>query len=232
MRRFLFLAAACLSLTVLAETGSAQQISGSYIETRSADVFTGFCVANGEVNLTGDQAILGWKVGRGEWNGVRVDGLGIVAAVKANATLGDTEHNPYPAKAVLIVDARASAAQRDALISFAKAMGGRLFDEVVRVESAPVNLYVNQETGHEGAAHHGHALDVTLKAGDIAMIQTRAIGKHDHLCGNEETYYQPLAATTHAMPAIAEVDMYKGKDLGVTWRISGKRSAFVGSFAR
>ncbi len=40
----------------------AQQISGDYIETRSADVYTGQCFANGEVNLVGNEAIMGWRV--------------------------------------------------------------------------------------------------------------------------------------------------------------------------
>lgn len=224
MRRFSFLGAACLALLVLATTGKAQQISGDYIETRSADVYTGACVANGEVNLVGDQAILGWKVNKGDWNGVCLDGLGIVAAVKANATLGDPYTNPYPAKAVLIVDERASAAQREALINFARQMGGKLFNEVVRVEVAPIKM----EVRHDG----GHFANVSLHAGTIAAIETRGLTKLDHLCGNESTFYPPLTETVHAMPAVAELDQYAGDDLGVSWKLSGKRSAFVGSFAK
>jgi hypothetical protein len=202
----------------------AQQISGDYIETRSADVYTGACVANGEVNLVGDQAILGWKVKQGDWNGICLDGLGIVAAVKANATLGDPYTNPYPAKAVLIVDQKANAEQRAALISFAKTMGGALFNDVVRVEIAPIKM----EVKHDG----GHFANVTLHAGDIAAIETRSLTKLDHLCGNESTFYPPLTATIHAMPAVAELDQYAGGDLGVSWKMSGKRSAFVGSFSK
>ena len=71
-----------------------------------------------------------------------------------------------------------------------------------------------------------------LKAGNLAGIETRSIRPKDHLCGNEETFYQPLAAMTHAMPAVAELDQYNGPGLGVSWTVSGKRSAFVGSFAR
>ena len=89
----------------------AQQISGDYIETRSADVYTGQCFANGEVGLTGNEAILGWRVQRGSWNGVALDGLSIAAAVRAKATLGDPYENPYPAKAVLIVDELATPAR-------------------------------------------------------------------------------------------------------------------------
>src|SRR5881227_2746048 len=104
-----------LFLMLLSIVASAQQIRGEYLETRSADVYTGQCFANGEVGLVGDQALLAWHVQEGTWNGVKLDGLSVVAAVKANATLGDPYGKPYPAKAVLIVDAQANAAQRAAL---------------------------------------------------------------------------------------------------------------------
>jgi hypothetical protein len=223
MRRILIMVTVCLSVLLIASTGRAQQISGDYVETRSADIYTGFCVANAEINLVGDQAVLGWRVNKGSWNGVSLDGLGIVAAVKANATLGDPYSNPYPAKAVLIVDEKASREQRDALISFAKEMGGALFNHVVRVEVAPIKMDVQHNRGHYSS--------VKLSAGTIAGIETRSLNEHDHLCGNETAYYPPLAKTIHAMPAVAVLDMYEGKDLGVTWTISGKRSAFVGGFA-
>jgi hypothetical protein len=34
------------------------------------------------------------------------------------------------------------------------------------------------------------------------------------------------------MPAVAELDHYSGPGLGVSWTSHGKRSAFVGTFAR
>src|SRR5215471_5667526 len=98
MRRMISLAAIAVALVALGSTSKAQSITGDYIETRSADVWTGPCVANGEVNLAGDQAILAWRVNKGEWKGVSLDGLSVVGVVKAGATLGDPYSNPYPAK--------------------------------------------------------------------------------------------------------------------------------------
>src|SRR6266481_9341706 len=92
----LALAVACLSPTL-----AAQQIRGDYLETRSADVYTGQCFANGEVNLVGNEAILAWHVQSGGWDGVPLQGLTVAAAVRANGTLGDPYESPYPAKAVL-----------------------------------------------------------------------------------------------------------------------------------
>ncbi len=200
---------------------AAQQIKGDYIETRNADVYTGQCFANGEVNLVGDDAILAWHVRNGSWNGVALDGLSVAAAVKAKGTLGDPYENPYPAQAVLIVDDQATPQQRAALESFAHHMGGQLLEHVERVIAAPVAFELNPE-------HHGAAL---MRAGTFATVQTRSLNGDDHICGNEVTYYPPLTKTTHAMATVAVTDAYSGPGLGTSWALHGKRSAFVGTFA-
>ncbi len=217
MKKLFVLVAALL----LAAPLFAQPISGDYLETRSADVYTGPCFANGEAGLAGHEAILAWHVRKGAWNGVALDGLNVVAAVRAKGTLGDTYENPYPAKAVLIVDDHATPQQRAALVAFAQHMGGRLLANVERVIAAPVALEMS-------AAHHGSVL---LRAGQFAVVQTRAINEGDHLCGNEVTWYPPLTDTTHHMPAVALTDQYRGPALGETWSNHDKRSAFVGTFA-
>jgi hypothetical protein len=215
---------AVLSVVVLVLSAplAAQQIRGDYLETRSADVYTGQCFANGEVNLTGSEAILAWHVQSGSWDGVPLDGLTVAAAVRARATLGDPYADPYPARAVLLVDDRVSEAQRAALVHFAQHMGGKLLDQVEQVIPVPMELVVNHQ-------RHGVAL---LRAGRFATVETRSIGEQDHLCGNEVTYYPPLTELSHAMPAVAVNDAYNGPGLGVAWDLHGKRSAFVGSFAR
>ena len=224
MRKLSGLGSLVLFVLSMAATGQAQHISGDYIETRSADVWTGPCVANGEVNLVGDQAILAWRVSKGDWGGVSLDGLSVVGVVKAGATLGDEYSNPYPARAVMIVDQRATAEQQHALVGFAQSMSGELLKNVVRVELAPIEMLINNDEGHYSKT--------LLHAGSLAGIETRTINKKDHLCGNEEVYYQPLAVMSHAMPAVAELDQYQGTGLGVRWTVHGKRSAFVGAFSR
>src|SRR5436853_5284311 len=166
-----------LLVTFLSVALSAQQIRGDYIETRSADVYTGSCFANGEVNLVGNEAILAWHVQSGSWDGMSLDGLTVAAAVRARATLGDPYANPYPAQAVLIVDEQANPQQRAALVAFAKQMGGELLSNVERVIPATMELIVNHE-------RHGVAL---LRAGKFATVQTRPLNEQDHLCGNEVT---------------------------------------------
>jgi hypothetical protein len=207
---------------LLSISSFAQQISGDYLETLSADVYTGQCFANGEVNLVGNEAILAWHVRSGAWDGVPLEGLTVAAAVHAKGTLGDPYENPYPAKAVLLVDDQASGQQRTALLRFARHMGGELLKNVEQVVPVQMELVVNAE-------HHGAAM---LRAGHFATVQTRSIGDQDHLCGNEVTFYPPLTQVAHSMPAVALTDSYSGPGLGTSWDLHGKRSAFVGAFAQ
>ena len=200
----------------------AQQIRGDYIETRTSDVYTGQCFANGEVNLVGNEAILGWHIQKGSWDGVALDGLTVAAAVRASATLGDPYGDPYPAKSVILVDEQATPAQQGALASFARQMGGELLKNADQVIPTTMEMIVNHE-------RHGVAL---LRAGRFATVQTRSLDETDHLCGNEVTFYPPLTEVAHSMPAVAVTDAYNGPGLGESWDLHGKRSAFVGMFAR
>lgn len=221
MRKSVLLALACIFLFAI--TASAQQIQGEYMETRSADVYTGQCFANGEVNLTGREAILAWKVDRGSWDGVKLDGLSIAAAVRAKATLGDPYADPYPAKAVVMVDDQASPEQQRALLSLAKHYAGKLLDNVVEVKAEPVMMELPQD-------HHQHGR-ARMMAGSLASIETRPIDSTDHLCGNEVTFYPPLVKLDHSVPAVALTDRYAGPGLNTDWTLHGKRSAFLGRFS-
>ena len=198
------------------------RLHGEYVEARTADIFTGPCFANAEVNLMGDLAVFGWKISKGSFDGVSLDGLGVVGVVKASATLGDVHTNAYPVKSVLIVDERATPEQRMALQKFAARMGGDLMQQVVKVVYAPVDLTVKNNNIHSATA--------TLKAGALAEVTTRAIHDGDHICTNEEVWYQPLTKLDHAMPAYSLAHSYQGDGLGTTWKSPDKRSAFVGTF--
>ncbi len=223
MRKLTLVFSICFA-ALLVSTANAQQIYGEYIESRNADVYTGHCFAMSEVNLMGDQAIVGWRVSKGEWNGVKLDGLSVVGVAKASGTLGSAFTNPFPAKAILIFDEKATPAQRDALKAFAQEMGGELLKNVVRTESAPITLNLE--------FHGEHPSGGKLQAGELASIIARSITPKDTICGHEQVYYPPLTPTSHTMPTAATLDQFKGEGLGVTWTLREKRSAFVGHFAR
>lgn len=195
-------------------------IRGDYVEARTADVYTGACVANGEMNLVGKEAILAWHVKNGSWKGVDLSGLSVVAVVKANATLGDVFNSPLPARSVIVVDDGANPEQRDALVNMAKDFGGELLQDVLWVQARDIEF----ETGGHGEA--------TVKAGELAALETRCMSQADHLCGNEDVYYPPLTKVADAMPAYTVQNSFTGQGLNTTWSLAHKRNAFIGSFAR
>ncbi len=213
-----WLAFAAVALFVVAAPVSAAGISGQYVEARTCDVWTGPCFANAEMNLGGKHAVLAWKVERGTLDNVRLDGLGVVAVIAASDTLGLEQTGP--AKAVLIVDAKANAAQRDALIRLAQKQGGELVRKVVAVEAAPIDLTLCE--CKDGVCAH-------LKAG-ATKIETRCLDAHDKVCGNESAYYPPLTQSVQVRPAMAVEHSFAGKGFNATWKDLERRGAYVGSF--
>jgi hypothetical protein len=214
-----WLALAPFALAILTAPASAAGITGHYVEARTADVWTGPCFANAETSLGGKQAVLGWKVEQGSLGDVRLDGLGIVAVVNTSDTLGLEQTGP--AKAVLIVDEKASPAQREALIRLAKEQGGKLVDHVLAVRSAAVDLTIGQ-CKDGGCAH--------LQAGG-ASLTTRCLDHHDKVCGNESAFYPPLAKNVKAEAALAVDFGYNGQGLDGSWKEAQRRGAYIGTFS-
>jgi hypothetical protein len=199
-----------------------RSISGNYMEARTADTYTGPCFANGEVDINGKEAVFGWKINNGSWKGVSLQGLGVVGVVRTAHTLGDITRPQNPATAVLIVDARATVEQRDALVAFARRQAPDLLNNIVKVTVASVDLVIENGNIHGGAAR--------LTAGSLAEVRTRGLTEADHLCGNEDIFYPPLAKLEHVMPAYTLENSYQGDGLNQKWNLRFRRSGFIGTF--
>jgi hypothetical protein len=214
----LFLLPAVL-LVAAAPAFAAGEVRGQYVEARTCDVFTGACFANADTGLAGKNAVLAWKVESGAVGQTRIDGLGVVAVVAARDTLGLKQS--APGKAIVIVDEKATAEQRQALVAFVKAQAGELAQDVIAVRAAPVELTICPCEGN-GCA--------TLKAG-AARVSTRCLDTHaDKACGNETDFYPPLAKGVKAKAAMAVEHSFTGPGLNETWSDVERRGAYVGSF--
>ena len=222
--------AAALVLLVGTTGALAGQISGNYLEARTADVYVGACFANSEVGLIGKEAVLGWQVTKGGWNGVPLAGLSVVGVVRASHTLGDPYHSALPASSVVVVDERATAEQEQALVGFVRSQAPELFEHVLDVSKAPIEFVVGEGQGANGRESPGPTSKLVV--GGLARIVTRAIRKHDASCANPEVYYPPLAQVEQAVPAFATTHEFKGNGLGTVWSVPNRPSAFVATFAR
>lgn len=217
MTRLMLVPAVLLAATALA---SASEITGQYVEARTCDVYTGPCFANADTGLGGRHAVMAWKIEKGSVGAVKLDGLGVVAVVAARETLGQKQE--LPGKAVVIVDEKATGAQRAALLKLVKDQSGILLENIVRVDSAKVDLTI--------CACEGNAC-ATVKAGS-AKIETRCLdAKHDKACGNETAFYPPLAKGVQAKPAMAVENCFTGAGFNETWKDGERRGAYVGTFS-
>src|SRR5947207_3999003 len=122
--------------------GGKGAVTGAYVEARTAEVFTGGCIMNSEAETVGKQAVLAWKVDRGSFNGIAIDGLSVVAAVSGDRNLGMTElGGAKPAvRSAFFVDQRANPAQQLALVAMANELSNGLVGTIVQVTAAPIRF--------------------------------------------------------------------------------------------
>src|SRR5436305_76604 len=99
---------------------AADSVSGTYLESRTCQVYTGPCFANAETALAGREAVMAWNIEAGKQNNVDLKGLSVVMVISANDTLGHYGiDDPTQVKSAIIVDSKATAEQREALVAFA-----------------------------------------------------------------------------------------------------------------
>lgn len=220
---FRFMRVLCVSVVLLtASIASAGDLKGDYLETRTCDVYTGPCFANGQAGLTGNDAIMAWSIDRGTYEGVDLAGLKVVVVTTASDTLGfggTLIVYPEHIRSVVIVDQNATPRQHEALLQFASQYALHA-GEVVKVLTAPIDMTVDH-----------FATIGQLAAGDYAEIVTRKLGTGDCVCSNEKTFYPPLCDVKNAAAAFTVEGHYSGPGLGTHWSNPGTRSAFVASFS-
>ncbi len=190
-------------------------LKGDYIEARTCNVWTGACFANGEMALMGKNALVGWSVSKGTWEGVALDGLKVVAALDSEGTLG----TKYEGKvtAALYVDEKATCGQSKALVALAKSLGK--LAHVVRVQRKDI-------------AFSREGIKATLKVGSEIGIKTDEICDCNSSGCTAMRFYDPVSGSVEVECAKAVTNNYQDGALGVRWNESGLQGAMLGTFAR
>lgn len=195
-------------------------VAGDYVEVRTAQVYAGGCIMGSEGEAAGREAILAWRVSRGAVNGVKLDGLSIVAAATADNNLGTHDLGGVPAtvlKSVVLVDERANAAQRDALIAMARNLAPSIVRSVVETRAVPIAF---ERSGD----------NISVRASDASFNVVTNV-PHSPNCGALK-WFQPLARTENAEIGVTLSQEWTGTALGPRWKqvSDDKRSSFVGTF--
>lgn len=193
-------------------------VLGEYVEARTCDVWTGPCFANGEMNLRGKNAVVGWIVTKGSWDGTALDGLKAVAVLNSEGTLHtDTEGK---VQAALYIDASASDPQAQALQALVKALAPKHLGNIVKVARGTITWSRKD-------------LEAVLTVGSDVSLKTTPLCSCDTICCNEEQFYPAVSDGTRVTCVKAAEHSYQGAALdGVRWSDGNRRSGMVGTFSR
>jgi hypothetical protein len=209
-----------LALAATLPAAASDFVTGTYLESRTCQVYTGPCFANSETALAGREAVMAWNIESGKKNDVDLAGLSVVMVVRGNDTLAyQGVEDPKELKSAIIVDAKATSRQRDALVAFVKDHTGRAGKEIVRVDTAPITMSLDSVE-----------LRGELKAGEIVKVTTRKARPGDCICSNEVAFYPPLAQVNRFAAGVSIEAEYKGSGLGANWSTPESRSAYMGEF--
>jgi hypothetical protein len=214
-------AMALLLVASSAFAGERGSIRGEYVEARTAEIFAGGCIMNSEAETAGRQAVMAWRFASGSLDGVRLDGLAVVAAVAGDRNLGMREmggEEPQFVRAVITVDPATSESQRRALVRLVRELSGGLITDVVRVDVAPIRFDTTSD-------------HITVSTPDVVTLSVSKEMAHDPSCGAMQ-WFKPFSTQLTAVAmGTAEAHAFAGTGLGSRWSAPHKRSAFWGTFA-
>lgn len=194
-------------------------ISGDYVEARTAEVYTGGCIMGSEGEVAGREAMMAWRVRHGNYGGVSLDGLSVVAVVAGDVNLGTHELGgvaPTSIQSVLMVDQRATAAQRRALADMARALAPNLVRGVVATQAVPIEFDTDGDT-------------VRVSAG-AANVDININVEHSPTCAAAK-WFEPLAPVDEPRIGLTRRFQFSGDHLGARWTLLDRKSSFVGSFS-
>lgn len=190
-------------------------VKGEYLEARSASVYVGACHFGAEYVEGGKEATLVWNIQSGNWNGVILDGLTIVAVISAKDNLAiDTKTR----KSVLYIDENATSEQQAALSNLLTTKHTDVLGDIVAKQIAPISY-----------SKEGTKYDVT-----VGKVLELSVNRYP--CANctqpHQIWYETLTEVKDAIVGKSEVYQYKDTHLPVNWQQGdATNNVFVGSFS-
>jgi hypothetical protein len=216
---FALVLAAAVGLGTTTTKAADPVLSGDYVEARTSEVFTGPCIMGSEGEVSGKEAIMAWRVSRGAYNGVSLDGLSVVAVVAADRHLSMHEFGapaPKTIKSVVMVDSRATAAQQRALVSMARSLAPKVFTEVVSTTAVPITFRKDK--------------DAVAVAAGAAKLDIVTEFEHPATCGATR-WFGTLSRTDGSRPALTRSQEWSGPEFGSQWTQYDRKSSFFGTFS-
>lgn len=189
-----------------------QPASGKLIELHSCELYTGGCVASSEATLQGKVSVTAWNFEAGSSEGMHLQGLQVALLQVSDRNLAS---EAAPSQAVVYLPERATEPERAALLSWVKKEVPQA--EVKAVRTAPI-------------AFEGEGANITFSAGEWISLQSGPLLPCGMGSCGESLWYSPRVSANIFTVAMSEQSQVVEKELQLTWRQSGVRNVFVGSF--
>jgi hypothetical protein len=217
--KYTLAAAFALALSAGLNAAADEAVIGDYVEARTAEVYTGGCIMGSEGEVAGREALMAWRVRKGSFKGVSLEGLSVVALVAGNVNLGTHELGgiaPTSIKSMLMVDRRATPAQQEALAEMARSLAPDLVRGIITTTATPITF----ETSGD---------DVRVSAG-AANVDINTNVEHSPTCASAQ-WFEPLARVDDPKIGLTRRFEWSGDGLGARWTLLDRKSSFVGSFS-
>lgn len=208
-------AAFALSALSAASFADKPTLEGDYLEARTCSVYTGACHANGESVTIGREATLAWHITKGVVDGLKVDGLNVVAVIAGKDNLAKKD---CLRDCVVYVDSRATNEQREALVDAIQMKYGCALGRISAIKPAAIE-------------YKKDGLDYSVRVPGTAYIKTTRFACN-HCVMPHQVWYSPIIPVSNSIVAKAAVNEFKGcKELPTTWARNDENSSFVGEFS-
>ena len=174
-----------------------------------------------EAETMGKQAVLAWKVDRGTFNGVSLDGLSVVAARRGRPEPrhrteigGDQRERPLGGVRRRSAPTRA---QQLALVAMANELSKGTVGTIVQVTPAPIQF---ADQGRRSSVPTNRSSLAVNKVTDARPDLRRACSGSTRSCRRRRRRWAWPSSTRS-----------RGSSLGTKWSDPNKRSAFFGTFS-
>ncbi len=193
---------------------SRAEVTGDYVEARTASVFAGACHFNGELVTTGRDAVVAWSIKAGEFDKIDLAGVRAIAVVSSDANLSEEK---AVRKSELIIDSAATQKQADALVAMLKEKSAVSLGTIVSVKRAAVAFT------HAGDRY-------TVASGDAVKLDVKAMPDGECCKQPNNVWYSPLVKLNDQKVGYTTLASYAGGAAGDAWRRGDENSAFYGVF--
>jgi hypothetical protein len=214
--RFHFLGAASLAATLIAGAAhAAPAVTGDYVESRSANVYVGACHHEGELLTAGQNAVMAWNIGEGEYAGVDLKGVRVLAVVSGDKNLCFDDAKRQSA---LYVSDSATPAQREAVVAMLKERAAKALGELLSVKTVPLEFDASGQT-------------YRVQAAGVAFMKIKK--ETGELCCKQpyKLWDKPFVSVKDAKAGYCLGVEFKDATLLKTWKASDQNNAYFGQFS-